>query len=67
MKNEVLEIAKVIGSLEEFDVLCIDTEDKFIRTGIAEEIARVARGTYHHLAKHTNTESLTHTVRNAIR
>jgi len=30
---------------------CIDTKNKFISTGIAKDIANVARGKYHQIAK----------------
>ena len=51
LKDEVVAIAKQIGALDGFDLLCIDTEDKFVRTGIAEELARVAGGNYHALER----------------
>jgi magnesium chelatase subunit D len=31
--------------------LCIDTENKFISTGIAKEIADAGQGKYHQIAK----------------
>jgi len=51
LREEVVAIAKQIGTLDDFDLLCIDTEDKFVRTGVAEEMARVAGGNYHALER----------------
>lgn len=46
LKDEAIAIAKRFGSLDDFNLLCIDTEDKFVGTGIARDIARCARGNY---------------------
>merc|ERR1711935_1076185 len=51
LKDEVLACAKQLGSLAGFNLLCIDTENKFISTGIAKEIADAAGGKYHQIAK----------------
>jgi len=51
LKEEVLAMAKKMGSLPGFNLLCIDTENKFISTGVAKEIANAARGNYHQIAK----------------
>lgn len=51
LKEEVLACAKQLGVLPGFNLLCIDTENKFISTGIAKEIADAARGKYHQIAK----------------
>jgi magnesium chelatase subunit D len=48
-KNEVLAIARKIGSLKDIDLLVVDTEDKFVGTGISSEIAKHGQGTYEHL------------------
>jgi magnesium chelatase subunit D len=50
LNDEVLAIAKVIGDTLDIDFLCIDTEDRFVGTGISEQLCRAARGTYHKLA-----------------
>jgi magnesium chelatase subunit D len=49
LKEEALAIAKQLGALPDFDFLCIDTEDKFVGTGIAKELTQAALGNYHHL------------------
>ena len=49
LKDEAIECAKKLGSLPDFDLLVIDTEDKFVGTGTAREIAAVAGGNYHRL------------------
>jgi len=51
LKDEVLACAKQLGGLPGFNLLCIDTENKFISTGIAKDIADAAFGKYHQIAK----------------
>jgi magnesium chelatase subunit D len=51
LKDEVLACAKQLGVLPGFNLLCIDTENKFISTGIAKEIADAGQGKYHQIAK----------------
>ena len=51
LKDEVLALAKKLGSLNGFNLLCIDTENKFISTGLAKDIANAARGKYHQITK----------------
>ena len=51
LKDEVLATAKKLGALNGFNLLCIDTENKFISTGIAKDIANAAMGKYHQIAK----------------
>eukprot|EP00977_Amphora_coffeiformis_P030000 scaffold44081_cov168-Amphora_coffeaeformis.AAC.3 len=49
-RDEVLAIAKVIGSLKDIDLLVIDTEHKFVQTGISADIAKRAQGSYTQLS-----------------
>jgi magnesium chelatase subunit D len=49
MKEEVIAIAKKLGGLADFNVVVIDTEDRFVGTGIARDIAKASLGTYHAL------------------
>ncbi|KAL7541966.1 hypothetical protein ACHAXR_011409 [Thalassiosira sp. AJA248-18] len=51
LKDEVMACAKQLGVLPGFNLLCIDTENKFISTGIAQDIANAAQGKYHQIAK----------------
>lgn len=51
LKEEVLACAKKLGSLRGFNLLCVDTENKFISTGLAKEIAAAAMGKYHQISK----------------
>jgi len=51
LKEEVLALAKKMGALKGFNLLCVDTENKFISTGLAKEIANAAMGKYHQIAK----------------
>lgn len=51
LKDEVIACAKQLGALPGFNLLCIDTENKFISTGLAKEISDAALGRYHQLSK----------------
>merc|ERR1712091_379006 len=48
LKDEVSNIAKKLGAAG-IRLLVIDTENKFVSTGFAEEIAKAAGGKYHYL------------------
>lgn len=51
LKEEVIASAKKLASLPGFNLLCIDTENKFVSTGVAKEIAQAAGGKYHQIVK----------------
>lgn len=51
MKEEVLTIAKNLREMPAFKLLVIDTENKFVSTGMAKEIAEAAGGRYHFIPK----------------
>jgi magnesium chelatase subunit D len=54
LRDEVLNISRRIGAMSGFSLLCIDTENKFVSTGVAKEIANAAGGSYHQLPKATD-------------
>jgi len=51
LKDETIVLAKKLGALGGFNLLCIDTENKFISTGMAKDIANAAQGKYHQISK----------------
>lgn len=51
LEDEVIGVAKQIGSMSQFKLLVIDTENKFVSTGMAKEIANAALGRYHFIPK----------------
>ena len=51
LKEEVLNTAKILGTLSGFKLLMLDTENKFVSTGVAKEIAAAAQGKYHYIPK----------------
>ncbi|GAQ84950.1 Magnesium chelatase subunit [Klebsormidium nitens] len=53
LKEEILGIAAKVY-LSGHSLLVIDTENKFVSTGFAKEIARVAQGKYYYLPNATN-------------
>jgi magnesium chelatase subunit D len=51
IKEEVLDAAKQLGAIKGFNLLVLDSEEKFVSTGVTKEIAAAARGTYKYLPK----------------
>lgn len=49
LKEETLAVSKMLGALDDFNLLCIDTEDRFVGTGVSREIAKAAQGNYFHI------------------
>ena len=41
LKDELLEVAKQVRAIPSFSLLMIDTENKFVSTGLAKEIAEL--------------------------
>lgn len=69
LKEEVIACAKKLGALPGFNLLCIDTENKFISTGLAKDIADAALGKYHQITKADGNAiaSVTNQALNAIK
>merc|ERR1719428_1642022 len=49
LAEEVLNTSKMLGSMKGFKVLVMDTENKFVSTGFAKEIANASMGKYHYI------------------
>ena len=41
----------MLGMLQGFKLLMLDTENKFVSTGVAKDIANAAGGRYHYIPK----------------
>lgn len=50
LKDEVIDVSKKLG-VTGLQLLVIDTENKFVSTGFAEEIAKAARGRYYYVSR----------------
>ena len=51
LKDELIDTAKQLGSIPGFSLLMLDTENKFVSTGLAKDIADAAMGRYFKLPK----------------
>mmetsp|Transcript_8950 Transcript_8950/g.17448 ORF Transcript_8950/g.17448 Transcript_8950/m.17448 type:complete len:397 (-) Transcript_8950:19-1209(-) len=51
LKEEVIKTASSLRGLGGFNLVVLDTENKFVSTGMAKEIANAAGGKYHYIPK----------------
>jgi len=51
LKEEAMNTAKQLGALRGFKLLVIDTENKFVSTGVAKELAVASQGKYYNIPK----------------
>ena len=51
LKEEVMNAAKMLSTLSGFKLLMLDTENKFVSTGVAKETAAAAQGSYSYVPK----------------
>ena len=58
-REEVLAIARQLGAVDDLNVLVVDTEDKYVSTGVAQQIARLAAGNYYALGSVADLAALT--------
>jgi magnesium chelatase subunit D len=49
LAEEVLNTARLLGTMKGFKMLVMDTENKFVSTGVAKDIAMAAQGKYHYI------------------
>lgn len=64
LKEEVLDMSKKVAAAG-MQLLVIDTENKFLSTGFAKEIADMARGKYYYLPN-ADERTLSNTTANAL-
>merc|ERR1719197_1632686 len=65
LKDELIDTAKQLGSIPGFSLLMLDTENKFVSTGLAKDIADAAQGRYFKLPK-TNEAAIADLVGGAV-
>jgi len=51
LKEELLATARQLRGLNSFDMVVLDTENKFVSTGLAKELAEAAGGRYNYIPK----------------
>ena len=63
--GELIDTAKQLGSIPGFSLLMLDTENKFVSTGLAKDIADAAQGRYFKLPK-TNEAAIAELTQGAV-
>jgi len=65
LKEELLATARQVRGLFGFNMVVLDTENKFVSTGVAKELAEAAAGRYHYIPK-ADEASLAGVARDAL-
>ena len=65
LEDELIDTAKQLGSIPGFSLLMLDTENKFVSTGLAKDIADAAQGRYFKLPK-TNEAAIAELTQGAV-
>jgi Mg-chelatase subunit ChlD len=66
LKEEVIATARGLRGLPGFNLVVLDTENKFVSTGMAKEIAAAAGGKYHVSTHQSFLQSTKHTASSEV-
>lgn len=66
LKEEVLACAQKLAAIPDIDFVCIDTEDSFVGTGMAKEVATAAMGKYMHIGSKAEESAVAYIVKQQL-